>query len=58
MVFFLAHQSKDDLAVAARASRDREGHTGHRPDVSAERGCRGYPLPRSRTREGEVVITV
>ena len=39
---------------AAGTRRVRKGHPGHRPDLPAERGARGHPVPRggARPREG------
>ena len=51
---FISSENNEDLMVAHRAHRVRQGHAGDRPDLPAERGPRGHPVHagRARPREG------
>ena len=52
-VFFVAKFNKHGPERAARAARSRQGDTGDRQELRAERDRRRVPVPRRRTRPGK-----
>ena len=55
---FISRENHEDMLVLKELIEAGQGHAGHRPQLPAERGARGDPVPEQGHARGKVVITV